>query len=533
MIFRGLKSNILINLAVLLRMGMFLINFVMVMTVKRDMLRAEITKGQFLFSVIENNLFSSSLPALQNNPVYQIDLLVRRPDFSFTVVLDHQGKLIYSGGEIQDLADAAIAVTRESIHKGRQTIKFSGKTWGVFWLQDRYMIISVPFYKQGTLVGGAGLVSSLENIYQHLRRTQKLFLIYIFINAAILTLIGGYRTSKIYLEPLRRLAIRAEDYKEEEGLYFAVRKEDNELHQLSKALNLMLERISEDKQKLRSTVMSLEKANIDLKQAQKEIIQAEKLASVGRLSAGIAHEIGNPIGIVMGYLELLKQQDISKDERSEYIRRTEDEFSRINMIIRQLLDLSRPSKEGSGAIHVHDIIDDITNVIKFQPLMSDISIKLLLKAENDMVVADPNQLRQVFLNLMLNAADAISTNEQADIGELIIKSEVLPNLDRSGLENSQDKPTLIIRVIDNGPGISQENLGNVFDPFFTTKEPGKGTGLGLSVSFMIVESIGGKITAANNSGQGTTMTLSLPLAGDMSAAKIASVPLNDSGKTHN
>lgn len=532
MIFRGLKSNILTNIAVLLLMGMFLINFVMVMTVKRDMLRAEITKGQFLLSVIENNLFASSHPALKSNSVYQIDLLVRRPDFSCTVVLDHQGKIIYSGGESYELADEAIAATRESIHKGRQTIKFSGKTWGVFWLQDRYLIISVPFYKNGTLVGGAGLVSSLENVYQRLRRTQKMFFIYIFINAAILTLIGLYRTSKIYLEPLRRLAKRAEDYKEEEGLYFAVRKEDNELQQLSQALNLMLERISEDRQKLRSTVMSLEKANIDLKQAQKEIIRAEKLASVGRLSAGIAHEIGNPIGIVMGYLELLKQQDISKDERSEYIRRTEDEFSRINTIIRQLLDLSRPSKEGSGLIHVHDIIEDITNVIKFQPLMSDISIRFLLEAENDVVIADPNQLRQVFLNLMLNAADAISANEHASIGELILKSEAVPNSGRSGSDNPQVKPMLIIQVIDNGPGISQENLGNVFDPFFTTKEPGKGTGLGLSVSFMIIESIGGKITASSKSGQGTTMTLSLPLASDVSAAKIESVPLNDSGNTY-
>jgi len=493
-------------------MGMFLINFVMVMTVKRDMLRMEITKGRFLFSVIENYLFAPSSPALQSNPVYPIDLLVQPPDFNCTIVLDHQGKIIYSGGEIHELVDEAIAATRESILKGRQTIKFSGKTWGVFWLQDRYLIISVPFYKHGTLVGGAGLVSSLENIYQRLRRTQKLFLIYISINAAILTLIGVYRTSKIYLEPLRRLAKRAEDYKEEEGLYFAVRKEDNELQQLSKALNLMLERLSEDKQKLRSTVMSLEKANIDLQQAQKEIIRAEKLASVGRLSAGIAHEIGNPIGIVMGYLELLKQPDIAQDERSEYIRRAEDEFSRINTIIRQLLDLSRPSKEGSEAIHVHEIIEDITSVIKFQPLISENSIRLVLEAENDIVVADPNQLRQVFLNLMLNAADAISTNEDTSVGELILKSETVPNSDRSGSDYPEIKPMLIIQVIDNGPGISPDNLGNVFDPFFTTKEPGKGTGLGLSVSFMIIESIGGKITASSKPDQGTTMTLSLPLA---------------------
>ena len=129
------------------------------------------------------------------------------------------------------------------------------------------------------------------------------FSIYIIVNLVILVFIGIYRISKLYLQPLSRLAKRAEEYKENDDLIFSVRRQDNELNRLSKALNSMLKRISEDKQKLRSTVQSLEKANLELKKVQKEIIRAEKLASVGRLSAGIAHEIGNPIGIIIGYLE--------------------------------------------------------------------------------------------------------------------------------------------------------------------------------------------------------------------------------------
>jgi signal transduction histidine kinase len=348
-----------------------------------------------------------------------------------------------------------------------------------------------------------------------LRQSQKIFLIFIGVNTIILTFVGISRVSRIYLDPLRRLAGRAEDYREEDGLLFSVRKEDNELHQLSRALNLMLGRIAEDKEKLRLSVTSLEKANIDLQNAQKEIIRAEKLASVGRLSAGIAHEIGNPIGIVMGYLDLLKQADEGDDEKSEYIQRTEDELNRINTIIRQLLDLSRPSKEGVELVQVHEIIEDITEVVRYQPMMSDIRIELALQAPDDRVMADPNQLRQVFLNLMINAADAIaaSSTTAEEGGRIAIESTATPASEGASGNESRES-MLTVAVSDNGPGIAEENLSTIFDPFFTTKEPGKGTGLGLSVSFMIVEGIGGRISAESRKGGGTVMMLTLPLAGE-------------------
>jgi signal transduction histidine kinase len=245
-----------------------------------------------------------------------------------------------------------------------------------------------------------------------------------------------------------------------------------------------------------------------LKKAQEEIIRAEKLASVGRLSAGIAHEIGNPIGIVMGYLELLKQKDTPDSEKEEYIQRTEDEIERINTIIRQLLEISRPSKAGLKAVSVHDLIDDIAQVLNVQPLMSNIALECILEARNDTVMADANQLRQVFLNLIINAADAVSSAGNADKGKLVIKSE---QVDEKQEQSDEQKQLLKITFMDNGPGISEENIGNIFDPFYTTKEPGKGTGLGLSVSFMIVQGFGGEMTVHSDKGKGTSLTILLPV----------------------
>ena len=270
----------------------------------------------------------------------------------------------------------------------------------------------------------------------------------------------------------------------------------------------MLKRISDDKEKLRSTVLSLERANLELKQAQREIIRAEKLASVGRLSAGIAHEIGNPIGIVMGYLELLRQPEITEDERDEYIQRTEDEIERINNIIRKLLEIARPSNTGRLAVSVHNIMQDTADVLHVQPLMSNIELSLDLKAQTDTVMADPNQLRQVFLNLIINAADAISSDEKITDGKLLLSTAVEEN---GNQDRQASSDYLKILFADNGPGIAEENMSNIFDPFFTTKDPGRGTGLGLSVSFMIVESLGGKMTGSSELGKGTTMAVMLPL----------------------
>jgi signal transduction histidine kinase len=314
--------------------------------------------------------------------------------------------------------------------------------------------------------------------------------------------------SKLYLQPLARLAKRADDYQEDDALIFAVRKEDNELSRLSKSLNVMLSRISADKEKLRSTVQSLEQANHELKKAQQEIIRAEKLASVGRLSAGIAHEIGNPIGIVIGYLDLLKQTDVTDEEQVEYIQRAEEEIERINTIIRQLLEVSRPSNMGRTTVAVHDLIEDLAHVLRMQPLLSGIALTLDLNSAEHTVWADANQLRQVFLNLIINAADAINSDSKEVEGRVTIGTRLISD-DDPDLGQSSD--CLEISFTDNGSGIAEESLGNIFDPFFTTKDPGKGTGLGLSVSFTIIESLGGKMTGVSQEGNGTTMIISLPL----------------------
>ncbi len=511
MFVRRLRTKIAINLAMILLLAMVLIDLVSMVTVRRELIRSEVSKANLLLAFLDDDVSETSVGTAAAGGVDPESMLIKMindSQISGALLLGASGEKVYLGPRSEISERELVAYTKQALATGEKTSHFSDITWGIFWNQKAKLVLSAPLSHNNVTAAGVSIVLPLESIYNALRHSQQILFIYIFINLIILTYIGIYRISKLYLLPLGRLAKRAEDYKEDDEIIFSVRKEDNELNRLSKSLNIMLKRISADKEKLRSTVLSLEKANQELKKAQKEIIQAEKLASVGRMSAGIAHEIGNPIGIVIGYLDLLKQEDISAEERDEYIHRTEAEIERINTIIRQLLEVSRPSSSDRTAVSVHQLIHDTVSVLQVQPLMSNIEFSLRPAAEDDTVLADSNQLRQVFLNLIINAADAVSVEGEDSDGKLEITTALETDADP---ETENPATQLKIMFIDNGPGIDEESLGNIFDPFFTTKEPGRGTGLGLSVSFMIVESLGGTMTVASEVGRGTTMNVSLPL----------------------
>jgi len=508
---RSLKTNIAVQLVVLFLLAMILTEFVMIILMQKALIRSEISKGYALLSGIRlnNTDYSNSKNVIKPSDFHNdFAKIITETGFSCILIMDENQNRVYSGGKGCDIQGELEAITRQTIRSGIKTTRFFGSTWWGGWNQGQDMIISAPLIREGRIIGGSSVALSFTGVYEVLRRTQYVLLIYILVNTVVFTFIGFYRMTRIVVKPLQRLVKRAEEYQDDNEIFFLSESEDNEFSKLSKALNRMLGHIAEDKEKLQSAVVSLEKANVDLKQAQKDIIRAEKLASVGRLSAGIAHEIGNPIGIINGYLELLKGNDISNTDREEFLQRTEAELKRIDTIIRQLLDFSRPSIEDVKTVSVHEIIEDTIGASRFHPLMSDIDLDLRLFAKNDRVMADPNQLRQVFLNLMINAADAILSSKVPKQGRISIISDVPKNIRN---DSTESKDVLRIDYVDNGIGIAETDLGNIFDPFFTTKAYGKGTGLGLSVCFMIVEKMGGKIEANSREDQGTTITVYLPL----------------------
>lgn len=505
---RGFRTKIALNVVILLFISALITDILVIVIIQSVMVRDHLERQGHLIGRFGQVI----LQRPQTNSARQVEdqllaayTLTEGELWSDILVTDQYGTALYQKRRDQHIAEQLRTGAKTAAQTGRIHRKYFDITWAVYWWNPSAVLVSVPVYIDGRFRGSAAAVVPLIPLYKKLRKYNKPVFLYILVNTIVLAGIGLYRIFRIYLRPIDRIIRQADDYGRNEDLFFTARHGDNELNRLSTALNRMLKRIAEDKSKLTETVNHLEKANQELLRAQNEIIRAEKMASVGRLAAGIAHEIGNPIGIVLGYLDLLKQPDLERGEHDEYTHRAESEIQRINRVIRQLLDLARPKQSVDDHTSVHDVINEMIEVMAHQPMMVDVILEKRLEARLDGIRGDTDQLRQVFLNLLLNAVDAIKSGDNIDQGSIIISTSMPPDT------VSQEKKWLCIEFQDNGEGIDEAQLENIFDPFYTTKEPGKGTGLGLAVSFMIIEKMGGTLSVNSTLDQGTTMSIRLPI----------------------
>lgn len=503
----SLKTGILAQLVFLIVAAMLLIHVVEIKFSERDLIQATFRTGRLLIAAVEQNL--AGLPAGEGEGVRRAALeprfragvtrLLAEAGYSSLILVDRKGEPIFSVNPAGGMEEEGLNLAREALKTGTESSRLTGTGWGAIWLSPRDVILAAPLPADTRPFCALSIRASLGPIYEGLRQSQRLILLYILLDTLILTIVGVVLLSRIVVKPIRKLLRMAGEYKGGDQIPIPVESSGDEIGELSRSLHGMLKRLEENKRDLRNHIVSLEKTNRDLQQAQSDLIRSEKLASVGRLAAGIAHEIGNPIGITLGYLELLRKGDVTEEERKDFLGRIEVEVTRINRIIRQLLDFSRPSSGKLETAHVHDLLAATVNILKPQPMMQQVSVRFALEAERDEVMADPERLQQVFLNLILNAADALDGKGKGESGRLLWI--------RTG--NSGD--TVEIEFTDNGPGIGGEELIRIFDPFYTTKEPGKGTGLGLSVSYRIVEDLGGAIRAESSVGKGTTIRIILPV----------------------
>lgn len=503
----SLRTGILAQLTFLIIAAMLLINVVMVKFAERDLIQERLQTGRLLIRAVEQSL--GPLVAGKARKITEADLdfdfrkgvsrMLVDSGFSDILIISHEGNRIFTTDYSSGTEDHSLVSAREALSTGIWSHHFSGTAWSVIWLSKSDVRISAPLSPAGRPLGAITVSGSLLPLYETLRSSQTVILLYILMDTVILVLVGYVLLSRIVVKPIDKLLAMTGAYKDGFMVPSLPESSKNEIGDLTRSLSHMLRRLDENKRELQSHISSLEKANRDLRQAQDEIIRSEKLASVGRLAAGIAHEIGNPIGIILGYLDLLNSGDVSDADRKDFLNRIESEIVRVNRIIRQLLDFSRPSSGEPGKTGVHDLVKMTLAMLEPQPMMEGVRTTLELRARKDTVLADPNQLQQVFLNILMNAADALGESQrEGRVKRLVIQSDRVEG-------------TIEVRFSDNGPGIPEKELLRIFDPFYTTKEPGKGTGLGLSVCYRIVEGLGGKIRAESKTGEGTTIVVSLPL----------------------
>jgi two-component system NtrC family sensor kinase len=347
------------------------------------------------------------------------------------------------------------------------------------------------------LPDGDQLLLSLPEPSEHIAGTiANLLLFYMAITGLAVALLAYVLLTYLIVRPLERLTLSAEQFAlaaehvsvKEQGSAEAVR--------LARTFNEMARLLKLERKRLTDRLAELERTTGELRRTERQLIDGEKLASVGRLAAGVAHEIGNPLAAILGLLELVREGELSTAQNQEFLARISAETERINGIIRDLLDFARhdaESNELEQTTDLRDVIRDAVSLVRPQKESKDIVIDVRVEPEVRRVVGPQRRLTQIVLNLLLNALDALGGAGHVEIR----------------VETSDDDQLAVLRVLDDGPGIAPGIQHALFEPFTTTKAVGKGTGLGLAVTHAIVDALQGTIEGRNRAEGGACFEVRL------------------------
>jgi len=542
----SLRWEIITNISLLMLVAILLIGFTISKMNERNVIQEKIRYGEGMVKDFQAimDFISRDRPDLQlKDPAVREELLdflalyAKGKGFLDVLVVDADMKMIAANNP--DLID--LSYSNDDLRQAIQTglvgteVRRSG---GFLSTAYERLILYAPLWVQGRTAGGIQMDLALGDVMTQLLKSQRIILLSIILDAVILVAFGSFLLSRVLVKPLRGLVQLTQKISEGDFNEKIEGSSTNEIGQLIASFNRMIERLKANREELEDYVRSLEVANKQLKQAQEELIRTEKLASIGRFAAGVAHEVGNPLGAILGYTSMLEKGQIEPEESKDYLQRIEKEIQRINRIVRELLDFSRPSRGEIREVEVNKVLENTLSLLSYQKSFRNIETQLDLQPDLPGVMADESQLSQVFLNMMLNAVDAMPAGGVLRIQTQVhvVEEAFTEQLERHFAPRRRGDPVesdysrlrkldplsailakfsrgdrlVKIRISDTGAGIEKEDLKRIFDPFFTTKPPDKGTGLGLSICLRIVESVGGVIRVESEGGQGSAFEIYLP-----------------------
>jgi two-component system NtrC family sensor kinase len=410
--------------------------------------------------------------------VFQNDLRVS------TNVTDEQGRRAIGTRVSQEVYDAVLG---------------QGKSWvgRAFVVNHWYITAYEPIKDIGGRIIGMLYVGMLEKPYIDLRNSVMLTFTGIAGLCVVFLLVILFFITSSITNPLRRMVLATERIARGDLNHQVEFEFRDEVGQLAKSFNQMTENLKVANENLIQWGKTLEKRvaerTRELSEMQTHLLQSEKLASLGKMAAGVAHEINNPLTSILINTHLMLEKLEKKHDFFENLSLIADETSRCTQIVKGLLEFARQNPPQKVFTNINDLIERTTQLLENQASFQNIRIIRELDASLPTIKLDKNKIQQVFWNLMLNACDAMPSG-----GQLLISDRLSP-----------DGKYIEVRFIDNGIGIPKENLNKLFDPFFTTK--GSGTGLGLAVTYGIIEQHDGRIEVKSEVGQGTVFTLSFPV----------------------
>ena len=410
-----------------------------------------------------------------------------------------QHDLRISTNVINEKGERAIG-TRVSKEVNNAVLK-EGKPWidRAFVVNDWYITAYEPIKDIDNEIIGILYVGMLEKPYiDTTTQVMLTFTAMAFLCVVFLLVILYFSTTRI-INPLQKMVIATQEIARGDLSHKVEMKSGDEIGDLADSFNQMTAKLKSANKKLVEWGKTLEKKveerTKELTEMQAHLIQSEKLASLGKLAAGIAHEINNPLGGILIYSHLLLEDTDKDSPYYENLKKIVKETSRCKLIVRGLLEFARPKEPEMSLVIISEIIERSLAIMERQALFQNITIKKSYASAMPQIVADSAQLQQVFINIIINAAEAMDGN-----GVLTLESSL--NADGSLIE---------VKFSDTGHGIKKEDKKRLFEPFFSTKEVGKGTGLGLAISYSIVQKHKGTIEVESKPEKGSTFTVKLPV----------------------
>ena len=489
----GLRTEILITLALLLGAALLFGGLVMLRFTESSLLEERIQNLDAFTRLLSDSISSKELVPLHMEDMHTLALSANGINCRLWRIYDQELTLIDDWEAVDNTISGRIfplALRHQIRATGRlhRVIDFPTML-NIFSHSDPKAIFVAPVVKNKRFYGLVELSYSLNDIRLKLLQSQSLILIYVLLYGLVLVCAGYFLLSRNIIRPARNLLAATEAV----GLGNLEKRlpviGPLELRQLAEAYNRMVGALTLSRNETESQIAILEETNKKLEQTREELIRREKMASVGQLAAGLAHELGNPLSALIGYLEILKTQ-INRSDEKDIVERSLVETTRIDFLVRELLDFSKPNiDEQLDDVDLCTELNANIKLLKNQGNLRTVVIKNNLPESVPLIRINRNKLQQVFVNLLLNAVHACG--DEATIS----------------LNAGYNKKCVWVAIEDNGKGIIASDLNRIFDPFYTTKEPGMGTGLGLTMCQRIVEAVGGSMNVESEKGRGSTFTI--------------------------
>jgi two-component system NtrC family sensor kinase len=532
---RYIGTRLIISTAAMIALLVGALVVVTIMMHREDLMNHVRVHSQQLSGTVQRALHYSMLRYDRENLKVAISEIGKQEGIAITRVFNKSGEIVYSA----DPDDIGVVVLKSEegciqCHASETPVVQlgHGERTQIFDHGDtRSFGVVTPIYNEPScsrdpchqhpenvkVLGVLYMTMNLESVDREMRKSTVIVIVFTVIIILVLALFLAFFVRRFIQKPVWELTrgvrrVAAGDLDHKIGTEWRT-----EIGELARDFNQMTVDLKRARQEIEEWGHSLEdrvqERTAELEEAQAQLLQSEKLASLGKLAASVAHEINNPIMGILTFIRTfqgwVKNVDFPAEKNQEFrqdLTIMGKETMRISKIVRSLLAFARRSKLDRQEVQINELLSQCVELLDHQLSLQDVDIVLDLSDDLPQIRVDGGQIQQAIMNLLINASEAMSGGGTLTLGSRI----------------TEDGKSVSIRVADTGSGIPEEVMGKLFDPFFTTKEPGKGTGLGLPVSYGIVRRHGGTIDVTSPPGEGAEFEIVLPISHD--SAQDASSP---------